>query len=295
MCHISCKESEEQTQHSSVSFLLASNHLPSQVSNNWRLYRFLLLPCSPGREGNKRTGEKTVKHSLPIMANAISPLPFPTCRVDIEIRNRYFKGCIAPKDISHIRHPGDSKGNVLCVRGIYGLSFISYFKIGELSEYPELDEARLHGAELRSEMFPSPLSFGELRAIHCFFDNDRAGMEALRQIRVEYGRDLLCPCFADLQRMQGLERILTKQTERNRQVRSAKETHSRPPKRKTAFDLWPCNYIRFRSCGLSEELGLCLMTHSGHFSENPDQESDLLFGNSAYGLHLRTPLRKRTK
>jgi len=28
-------------------FLLASNHLPSQVSNNWRLYRFLLLPCSP--------------------------------------------------------------------------------------------------------------------------------------------------------------------------------------------------------------------------------------------------------
>lgn len=28
-------------------FLLASSHLPSQVSNNWRLYRFLLLPCSP--------------------------------------------------------------------------------------------------------------------------------------------------------------------------------------------------------------------------------------------------------
>ena len=28
-------------------FLLASSHLPSQVFNNWKLYRFLLLPCSP--------------------------------------------------------------------------------------------------------------------------------------------------------------------------------------------------------------------------------------------------------
>ena len=28
-------------------FLLASNHFPSQVFSNWRLYRFLLLPCSP--------------------------------------------------------------------------------------------------------------------------------------------------------------------------------------------------------------------------------------------------------
>lgn len=37
---------EEQTPRiRPVSFLLASNHLPSQVFNNWRLYRFLLLPC----------------------------------------------------------------------------------------------------------------------------------------------------------------------------------------------------------------------------------------------------------
>ncbi len=27
--------------------LLASNHLPSRVFSSWRLYRFLLLPCSP--------------------------------------------------------------------------------------------------------------------------------------------------------------------------------------------------------------------------------------------------------
>lgn len=28
-----------------VSFSLASNHFPNQVSNSWRLYRFHLLPC----------------------------------------------------------------------------------------------------------------------------------------------------------------------------------------------------------------------------------------------------------
>ena len=39
---------EEQTPRiHPVSFSFGSNHLPSQVSNNWRLYRFLLLPCSP--------------------------------------------------------------------------------------------------------------------------------------------------------------------------------------------------------------------------------------------------------
>lgn len=39
---------EEQTPRiRPVSFLLASSHLPSQVFNNWRLCRFLLLSCSP--------------------------------------------------------------------------------------------------------------------------------------------------------------------------------------------------------------------------------------------------------
>ena len=61
--------------------------------------------------------------------NGISPSPFQTYRAAMKC-NRYFKGCIAPKEISHIRQPGNSEGNVLCVRGIHGLSFISYFEIG---------------------------------------------------------------------------------------------------------------------------------------------------------------------
>ena len=48
MCHISCKESKSRHPvFIPCLFLLASSHLPSQVFNNWKLYRFLLLPCSP--------------------------------------------------------------------------------------------------------------------------------------------------------------------------------------------------------------------------------------------------------
>ena len=42
-----------------------------------------------------------------------------------ELRNRYFKGCLAPKDITHIRHQG-ATSSLLSLRGLYGLSLVSY-------------------------------------------------------------------------------------------------------------------------------------------------------------------------
>ena len=36
-------------------------------------------------------------------------IAFPNVSGGYEIRNRYFKGCIAPKDISHIRQPGTAR------------------------------------------------------------------------------------------------------------------------------------------------------------------------------------------
>ena len=35
-------------------------------------------------------------------------------------------------------------------------------------------------------MFPRHSPLGSYERIHCFFDNDRAGMEAIQQIRKEY-------------------------------------------------------------------------------------------------------------
>ncbi len=41
-------------------------------------------------------------------------IAFPMCRGGYEC-NQHFKGCIAPKEISHIKQPGNSEGNMLCV------------------------------------------------------------------------------------------------------------------------------------------------------------------------------------
>ena len=62
------------------------------------------------------------------------------------------------------RQAGNSEGNMLCVWGIYGLSFISYFEIGELPEISRTGQARLYGVELSSQCFQSNLSVGKLWA-----------------------------------------------------------------------------------------------------------------------------------
>ena len=72
--------------------------------------------------------------------------------------------------------------------------------------------------------------------IHCFFDNDRAGMEALRQIRMEYGRDLyIRDASQTYSGCKDLNEYLQKQAERNRQIQSVRETHTQPPKKKKGF------------------------------------------------------------
>ncbi len=55
---------------------------------------------------------------------------------------------------------GKSEGNVLCVRGIYGLSFISYFEIGKLPEISRTGQTRLYGIELCIECEQGSLSVG---------------------------------------------------------------------------------------------------------------------------------------
>ncbi|MFT0466941.1 DNA primase, partial [Bacteroides thetaiotaomicron] len=68
--------------------------------------------------------------------------------------------------------------------------------------------------------------------------NDHAGMEALRQIRKEYGRDLyIRDASQTYNGCKDLNEYLQKQVERKRQVRSVKETHSQSPKKKNGFQL----------------------------------------------------------
>ena len=82
-----------------------------------------------------------------------------------EIRNQYFKGCIALlKEIAHIKQPGTARETCYVFEGFMGLSFISYFEIGELPEISRTGQARLYGVELSSQCFQSNLSVGKLWA-----------------------------------------------------------------------------------------------------------------------------------
>ena len=79
---------------------------------------------------------------------------------------------------------------------------------------------------------------GNYERIHCFFDNDHAGMEALRQIREEYGRDrYIRDASQTYSGCKDLNEYLQEQAERKRQVQSAKGVRSQSPEKKNGFRL----------------------------------------------------------
>ena len=137
-------------------------------------------------------------------------IAFPNGSCGYEIRNRYFKGCIAPKEISHIRQSGKARNTCYVFEGF--MDYLSFLTLRQESypNYPELDGQDYIVLELRIECKQGSLSVGQLRTHPLLFrqrpcrtGSTPANPHGIRQRAVHPGR------FADLQRMQGLERILT--------------------------------------------------------------------------------------
>lgn len=65
---------------------------------------------------------------------------FPNVRGGYEIRNKYFKGCIAPKDISHIRHT--NRQNEVCYVFEGFMDYLSFLtlRLDSCPQYPEFDK-----------------------------------------------------------------------------------------------------------------------------------------------------------
>ena len=103
-----------------------------------------------------------------------------------KIRNKFFKGCIAPKDITHIRQT--EPGETCCLFE----GFMDYLSFLTLRQERHPDRPALNGQDYIVLNSVSNLSkalrpLGDYERIHCFLDNDRAGLEALREIQREYG------------------------------------------------------------------------------------------------------------
>ena len=111
---------------------------------------------------------------------------FPNRSGGYEIRNKFFKGCIAPKDITHIRQT--EPGETCCLFE----GFMDYLSFLTLRQERHPDRPAFDGQDCIVLNSVSNLSkalrpLGDYERIHCFLDNDRAGLEALREIQREYG------------------------------------------------------------------------------------------------------------
>ncbi|WP_373153738.1 toprim domain-containing protein [Bacteroides uniformis] len=165
-------------------------------------------------------------------------IAFPNISDGYEIRNRYFKGCIANKEISHIRQAGKARETCYVFEGFMDyLSFLT-LRLENCSKFPELDRQDYMVLNSVSNVSKALYPLGNYERIHCFFDNDHAGLEALQQIRKEYGRErYIRDASQTYSGCKDLNEYLQEQAERNRQVQSVKGTHNRQPKKKNGFRL----------------------------------------------------------
>lgn len=100
-----------------------------------------------------------------------------------EIRNRYFKGCIAPKDIS-IRRIRDDPSTACAVYE----GFIDYLSALILGLINGADAIVLNSVSNVNKAIPH---LRDYTAIHCFLDNDDAGKSALAVLTKRFGTKVI--------------------------------------------------------------------------------------------------------
>lgn len=112
---------------------------------------------------------------------------FPNISGGYEIRNTFFKGCIAPKDISHF-YAEEPKKVCLIFEGF--MDFLSFMTLRrkendglKRQDYLVLNSVtNIHKAAKRLSRYDS---------VQCFLDNDNAGRNAYLQLSKELGKSVM--------------------------------------------------------------------------------------------------------
>ena len=111
---------------------------------------------------------------------------FPNVAGGYEVRNPFFKGCIAPKDISHIRQQGEPREKCLVFEGMMDyLSFLT-LRMKNCPTMPNLDGQDyviLNSVANVSKIIDVLHGYGR---IHCLLDNDEAGRKAYWELAREF-------------------------------------------------------------------------------------------------------------
>ena len=111
---------------------------------------------------------------------------FPNMAGGYEVRNSFFKGFIAPKDITHIRQQGEPREKCLVFEGFMDyLSFLT-LRMKNCPTMSDLDRQDYVILNSTSNVSKAIDVLYPYERIHCMLDNDKAGYEATRAIALEY-------------------------------------------------------------------------------------------------------------
>ena len=111
---------------------------------------------------------------------------FPNVAGGYEVRNRFFKGCIAPKDISHIRQQGKPREKCLVFEGMTDyLSFLT-LRMRNCPTLPDLDRQDYVILNSVANVSKAIDVLHGYERIHCLLDNDEAGRKAYYDLEIEF-------------------------------------------------------------------------------------------------------------
>ena len=111
---------------------------------------------------------------------------FPNVAGGFEVRNRFFKGGIAPKDISHIRQHGEPREKCLVFEGMTDyLSFLT-LRMRNCPTMPNLDGQDYVILNSVANVSKAIDVLHGYERIHCLLDNDEAGRKAYHDLEIEF-------------------------------------------------------------------------------------------------------------
>ena len=115
---------------------------------------------------------------------------FPNMAGGYEVRNRYFKGCVAPKDISHIRQQGEQRNVCYLFEGF--MDYLSFLTIRmknnqQCSRLTTQDYVILNSVSNLAKAEGILVTYSN---IGCFLDNDTAGRKTCETLKAKFGERL---------------------------------------------------------------------------------------------------------
>lgn len=112
---------------------------------------------------------------------------FPNMTGGYEVRNRYFKGCVAPKDITHIRQQGEPRSICYLFEGFMDyLSFLT-IRVKNNPQFPRLTTQDYIILNSVSNLTKAEGILADYSEIGCFLDNDTAGRTACEHLKARFG------------------------------------------------------------------------------------------------------------